>query len=699
MGTYEDFDLIIRLLVIFLLFPFPRNWHPRILSTSTLCYVKRQLPFSSSGALDFAVLDELNWGLLPIEQLWPVIRDTPAVSPLLQEHCSELSYDQILWVAKNDPLNRVLLLTNHECMLKVSFIHLDLDDFLSHLLELPIYSVFDLNSIPEEAIIEGLQRIAYRFPSRLVLEDFLSRLPIGLLQNPYVLEDVRALNLFSVNFLFKQPNNVLPYSKFFFNMQWTFKTPRWKVYLLELFDLVEGIPSSSFYWNKIILEECMKHIQDDLSIRQFLSSPEFGGLYFSNFRLLGALQLRDTSFFSSLGSKAFTGIFGSDFGPFDQFRIISSLLPDELDAFIDYFEAGLFDQSVLEIFFASKPRIFDAILPRAPPKLLRFLSLRPPEPQESNASSLCQVVTPPSSLEFGQIVLQHNIQKLRFHHRNFRIKYADDAVIDMGGPLLDWITGVLQRILDLGLFSKPVEFEAEAREFLDARIFKLIGLLHGKLFQIGSGPAWIPSISGTLLDNISALIDLESDPAESVRLFNEFCFPSPSDPVDDPPFRLCSHAEIQLYLRRIERLFNSWRDRAWEQYYDGMKVFILDQIPRPLIHKLLLANEPVTAAQLSSKSEIEANPDAPFDLSEIWLLILESLSQEELVRLLIFVTGQPRLMRISVHFVINSQAARLPTARTCFQKLFLYLAESSSPESLTESLRTSIHNYQGFGNI
>ena len=702
MGTYEDFDIIIRFVFILLLLPVPQAWHSKILPISMLCYFMNQLPFTPAGDLDFAILDRLNWGLLPIEQLWPAIRDNHVMSSIIMDHCSEFTYNQMLWVGKNDPLNRVFLFSNHECMMDVSFSQLDLEDFQSHFLELPIFSVFDLDEVPEEVIVLGLQRIDYHFPSRVILERFLSRLPNQVLKNRALLSDVRALNLFSLNYLFKEPIDSLAYINFLFQMDWACKTPLWKISLLDLADFVDSFPALIFS-SRSTREKCEDFIEKDPALGQMISNPEFKIHFFANFRLLTALQLRDASFFASLGPAAFIEAFGRDLGAFDQYRVMSSLLPGNLAAFNDYFDANLFQLSVLNKFLTANPRIFDAILPSASPKLLRSLSFHP---QDAHAFKPVEPspVSHPNSLNFDQIVGLTGIQRLRFHHGSFRIKYADDPVVDLGGPLLDWITGVLQRILDLGLFSGPSGAEAEARDFLDVRVFKLLGLLHGKLVQIGSGPAWVPSIPGTLLDKTSALVSMKYDPAEAVRLFNEFSFPGFSDPsVNDPPFRVCSHAEIKLYLTRFERLFNAWRSRAWEQYYIGLRVFILDRIPRTVIRKLLLPLEAVTPTRMASKSHVHFNPDIPYNLSEIWLHILESLSPDELVKLLIFVTGQSQLMTISVHFVITSPK-RLPGSRTCFQRLNLYVERPLPPpqtmtESLTDALQTSIHNYQGFGNI
>lgn len=698
MGTYEDLDLIIRFFFIFLLWPFPQNWHPRILPKYALCYIKAELPFSTSGDLDFVLLNQLNWGLLPIEQLWPVIRDNPATSQFLLDHCGEFSYEQVLWIAKNDPLNRVFLLTNHECMSKVKFYRLNMEDFQTHFEELPIYSVSNLESIPEEVILEGLSRLAYRFPSRDIQESFLSRLPLRLLNHPGILADTRSLHLFSANYLFKVPKAAFAYSQFLFRMDWAAsKSLRWRISLLELIDLIEHQPVAVFL-GQAIMKRCKLYVDEKININKLLYNPASVSTT-GPFQLFRALQLRDKSFFTSIGSVGFIQAFGPEIGAFDQFRIISLLLPDNFDTFNDFFEANLFDDSVLRQFFRTKHEMVNLILPRAPLKLLRFLSLKWSEPRESLKTDSPTVVPHATSLDFHQLVA---LKIPQISSNNFKIKYTDDAVVDLGGPLLDWINGILQRLLELQLFSAPVMFEADARDFLDIRIFKLVGLLHGKLVQIGSKPAWIPAITGALLQNVASLAEYPGDQDEAVRLFNEFFFPGLSS-TSTEPFRLCSHAEIRLYLTRITRIFNIWKSRAWEQYYAGLSVFLSDRIPRDLTLKLLRPLEPVTAAKIAANTLIKNNPELPHDLSQIWLQILESLSPDELIKLLIFTTGHCHLTRITLYFIVLPDR-RLPFARTCFQKLFLYLVDPQLPqqaltEYLTQSILMSIHNYQGFGNI
>ena len=110
--SYEDLDLFIRLFFILILWPFPLNLQIRLFSLPMLCYIKGQVPVNASGEANVVLLSALDWSLLPIQQLWPHIRDEPAVQALLPFNCADLKLDQILWIAKNDPYHRAILLRN-----------------------------------------------------------------------------------------------------------------------------------------------------------------------------------------------------------------------------------------------------------------------------------------------------------------------------------------------------------------------------------------------------------------------------------------------------------------------------------------------------------------------------------------------------------------------------------------------------------
>ena len=188
------------------------------------------------------------------------------------------------------------------------------------------------------------------------------------------------------------------------------------------------------------------------------------------------------------------------------------------------------------------------------------------------------------------------------------MKFVDDAVIDQGGPLFDWITGVLQLFLDFNLFNKlpETEFDAEAQNFQHPDFFRILGLLHGKLLQLGSGPLWVPVIRDNLILNLASLAAMKSNLSEAVTLFNDFGFPL-IDCKIKINIRVSSMAKIENYYTRLNFSYSVWKSQAWSEYYSALKHIIIDHVSPEIFRKLLLPIIPLSPLKIFSVSEVYHN--------------------------------------------------------------------------------------------
>ena len=725
--SYEDLDLFIRLFFILILWPFPLNLQIRLFSLPMLCYIKGQVPVNASGEANVVLLSALDWSLLPIQQLWPHIRDEPAVQALLPFNCADLKLDQILWIAKNDPYHRAILLRNEECTMKIRWNDLEIEDYRQFLTELPVYGISDLNAISENIILEGLIRDKFSFPTPGTLFSFLERIPLHILSNPTLLGHPLALNLFDTNCFVRSEFLIKPLSDLLFNSPSTWTSPRY-INVFELYDYLQTFHDDIPQY-EIILTKCE-------SIIEGLQFEDFNFLDNESSNILKALHYRDSSYFVSKSDDPdYLKEYCHQFGPFDQYRLLLILLslPSQsfyFDEFCKYFDAEFFDDWLLRKFlFLDHPEIrefFHSLPPSklngASQELLRFLTLKHQQNPDSAAypSFFLGLLNDkvPVPVLVAQVAELESADDLfdsldglfsrhlsSFARNSFCIKYSSDAVVDLGGPLLDWITGILQLYIDFGLFSLSNEIEGaggdcgKSQVFLDPIYFRFLGLLHGKLIQIGSGPRWMPTITSHILDQITTLAEMHSDHGEAVRLFNEFGFPSLNCAHEE--LKLLSHSEIELYLMEFETQFAAWKLQAWQQYRIGLDHFIIPHVPDHFVQCLLNPSSPPTAALIAKFSHVVFPPLIP---SSTWFMILETLTPEELTKLMIFLTGQCRLVQISVHLSFLLKR-RLPHGRTCFRQLFLYLPNEiciddleSIINFLSDALKTSIYNYQGFGN-
>lgn len=683
--------------------------------------MKGEVPVNTAGEVNVPLLASLDWSRLSISSLWPHIRDHKGVQQILNAHCASFKLEQILWVAQNDPENCSILLKNDECMRKVSWDALHIEDYRNYLFELPVYSISNLRIISEKIIIEGLIRGEFEFPDPKTLCDFLNRVPLTVLSNQNILYNFNAVKLFNVNCFIGSEFLVRPMSSFLFNIRWTAGVHLiWNLHLLELVDYLKTFPDPKLH---DIFHECERvfndYFHDSAPFSAFLPVTESSLLF-------KALQDRDPEYFAhNLDSlkEAF------HLGPFDQYRILLALLSSPskflqyFDTFIAYFEAEVFEDWLLrKFFFTDQPEITASIysLPVdriTSTSLLQFFSLKQQVKNllqdQAAAQSETQPVLVPMAKDLKSVKsvkdLTDSLTRIftlhlhSFKQPSFRIKYAADVVVDLGGPLLDWISGILQLFVDFGLVSSSTD--PEVRLFLDPKLFYILGLLHGKLLQLGSGPHWIPSTSERILDAVASLAKMYSEPAEAVRLFNDFEFPRLEYQQYPGKFRVCSHAEIDLYLVRLKRAFSVWKSEAWSEYQAGLDHFLLAQVPKAFVKCLLEPQSLPTPSIVSELSRVKCPTSLP---PYTWKQVLETFSAEELIKLLIFVTGQCRPVPILV-YISRPALPRLPHAQTCFRQLFLYLpttqAEIDSEEDdnftvryLAETLKTSIYNYQGFGN-
>lgn len=765
-NLFSEFELLILPIFIFLasLICHHFKWTPSIV------HFNRQLPsihhFDGSVSIDLVALDRINWGLLPIEKLWYEVTINPSVQNQIIGHCSELTLEQILWIAKNDQINRSFLLRNQLCMRQIVFDNLKLEDYRMFLPELPIYYIDSLSNIKEEIIYEGLVRSNFKI-SNFYLCDFIQRIPLSFFSYEELIRNPLAINIFDANCIFIKEDCLNPtthlsqieksnpyplnipllecFAKLLFNFKLTYQQQPHQIYfskILELEDLLQTFPydkggyyfadqnhfeslSLNYYG---MISQCLDILKD----REFFTSD----------MIYSALRSRDFNFITK--PQIFSLICLKDLGPFDQYRILLSILHnaknlnDEktvFDTFVAFFEADLFYPWVLAQFFRSYPYLYENIITSSninSRPLLKFLcmssidtNLKSPSPHTMpQVSSLIDVNDLLKAIPRDPEAVE------QFIYKNFRLKFADDVVIDLGGPLLDWITEILQLLIDSQLFtiSSKCESSANARIFLHVDYFRLIGLLHGKLIQLDSGAFWMPKVSNRIIKNLASLVAMQSNPLEAVILFNDFGFPIIKDDAFNDfdfdsfsagnYFQVSSMNELEEYSSEFNHVFSSWKSKAYEEYYIALNYFIFDRVPSETVKRLLLLSEFPSLAQIfeASASQICFNTSScpavseniSHDFTNIWMLILMSLSSTELQKLIIFVTGQCRVIPFVVCFILikdinsaQSKRNRLPEAKTCHRELFIYADPDKNQISITnlvDSLKTSIYNYQGFGN-
>ena len=721
MDNVEDFVTVFRFLFFVLLFLIPGKFHSYLFSVANLCYIYQQLPFdASNGRLDINTLDQLNWNFLPIKDLWPQIRDNKFVRNQLLDHCHEISLPQLLWIAENDPTNRLILLKNEACMSQIQFQGLQLNEFKSFLPEISIFSMNPLDELDEVIIIEGLVRENFIFPNYSVHREFLLKLPEYFLQSTQLFNYSNAVNLFNVNcFLVSEHchssinsssrlnSSILDIAlikkliTFLFRGAFVWEQSNFRIHLSELKDFLETFP-----------QLCTNALQRCQEIHSFNPILDPGN---DNLKLfLDALQSRNHLFF--INPEILNVLNLIKIGPFDQYRILLIILPNHLETFNSFFNAELFDNWLLSHFFYNYPSIYESIIAKTSLNiysipLIKLLVLKPIfyfNPKAPATQLMPQVSSFRDNFNLLPAIISRDAKiSEAFIHPKFSLKFREDAVIDHGGPLLDWITGILQLFVDLNLFNKSLEndFDAEAYNFLDPDFFRILGLLHGKLLQLGSGPLWVPVIRDNLVLNLSSILAMNSNPSEAVALFNDFGFPILDNKIKGNK-RVSSMDEIKNYYLQLNFKFSDWKSKAWHEYYTALKLIIINHVSPEIIRRLLLPIIPLDPLNIHSASKIFHNFSLfSCDISELWLQILSSLTCSELEKLLIFITGQCRIVSIQVNFVLldEGQASRLPQSKTCTREIFIFCHEEQDLTALvlklTALLQTSILNYQGFGNV
>lgn len=706
MNYVEDLDLFFKVLFFIISWPFPADWHSKFWPILTVCYLKGQIPVNILGKLDLACLNGMDWGMLPIESLWPHIIDPySGVQPLLLDHCEDLKLKQILWIAENDPCNRKFILENGPCMQKIDWTGLDLNDYRTILPELEIQSISNnFDDISPEIIIEGLSRSNFIFKSSQHLCQFLHKIPLEIFSFPEFTSNPQISNLFQVNCFLKSNHLIPSMARILFSHPQHFSNFQ----VTEFKDLLETFQHENSPEFLLKIDEILSN-----SSHCLLNEVDFD-FDFTNFH--SSLQTRNLEFFIENHPQTLKRKY--DLGPFDQYRILQIILcscSNNLILFSKYFDEQIFDDWLVSKFLKDYPKILKEIL--YPAKnitsipLLRFLCLKADHHQQNDFVFKCNkpLLVPQAheikSLEALKATLRL-IKPSQIASNDFRIEFANDAVVDMGGPLLDWINEILRLFLDFDLFEMAKgdgdnDHKAEALIFLDPELFKYLGLLHGKLVQIHSGPGWIPTINDEIISKIESLFNLRNNPEEAIKLFNDFNFPS----LRSSP--LISHqvnnlSEIEAYFALMSDHFFTWKTRSWSKYQEGLKYFIQDSVPESLVKALLLPSKPPTASQIISMSTIQPDQEIQHNLFEIWTSILTSFTPFELVKLLIFITGQGRLSHLTVQFH-QVPKPKLPQSKTCISKLFLFTLPFSDAEAMTDhlaqALKISIFNYQGFGNI
>ena len=540
------------------------------------------------------------------------------------------------------------------------------------------------------------------------------------------------------------------FAKLLFNFKLTYQQQAHEMYyskIFELKDLLQTFPYDKegyYFADKNHFEILSLNYYDMIfQCLEILNDQEIEN--FTSDMVHSALRSRNFNFITN--PQNFSSICSKNLGPFDQYRILLSILQNSnnlndektnFDAFVAFFEADLFYPWLLAQFFRNHPYLYENIITSSninSRPLLKFFCMRFTDTylKSSSPQIMPQV---PSLLDVNELLkaIPRDPEAVeQFIHKNFRLKFVDDVVIDLGGPLLDWITEILQVLIDSELFtiSSKCESRANARFFLNVDYFRLIGLLHGKLIQHDSGAFWIPNISNRMIKNLASLVAMQLNPSEAVNLFNDFGFPNiKNDTFNDFDFesfsvgnyfQVSSMNELEEYSTKFNLVFSSWKSKAYEEYYAALNYFIFDRVPYDTIKRLLLLYDFPSPAQIfqASASRICFNTSSCAEVSEtvslltdnfvtIWMLILMSLSSTELRKLINFVTGQCRVIPFVVCFILikdinspQSKRNRLPEAKTCHRELFIYADSDTnkiSISNLVDSLKTSIYNYQGFGN-
>ncbi len=707
-----------------------------------VCYAKNQLPRGKSLIHQHYLLDQMDWGKLPIDSLWPLIEARDELKLMLPQHCNQLEYGQLLWIAQNDPAGMNRLLVDSACAQMIDWRPLESHDYSKYFSSLKIYDISCLSYFSLETFRIGLQNIDFYFPSPLHLTRFLSRL---FETNTDILSltsgEIFAFDLFDLDvlselifegrlsqhdvkslldlLLTEAPSRLKNYP--------LKDTPRYRealaAYSLKLKEFVAFLQSPTISLTEIFKYASLaEQLSNDFPLLTPLAAP---AIWKRHKRLLvsEALVTKNCHFFVENVDLVIDYYKSHSLGYLHQRQLLHLCLSSsttELTA--KYHEAGIiggeaitdamtysraFKQKLVELGGINCRLLLTlSLLPR--PRNLKLTPISVPQlSQTSHFNTL---------LEASRLVLA---QKDTFVLSSFAVKFTFDAVIDMGGPLLDWIHQVLNGMLRYSLFKCDSQVGyARPAPFLPLQWFLVLGLLQGKLLQMNCQLPWTLNREFGF-EEAKLMHYLDPDEAVTLQIFNEagFCrhrlqwnLASAPELLNCPNavFASCQ-AEVEAYFVEQRQTFESWKQQALEFYRLGLEHSLRPGIDEAALSRLLQPATIINVQELTKafnficKSELDC-----FDLlKEAWSDVFYSLTNEELIQFLLFATGQTSLMfntlQINVIFLSVAQK-RLPRADTCHSDIFIFVPMSlmESPEAALHShfrtsLLTAICNYEGFG--
>lgn len=730
--------LIFRIFMIAVDIIYPLN---HFVGEKWSCYIKKRLPTGSSPINQQYLLDNMDWSLLPIEKLWPLISQRSEFDLILLGHCNQFELEQLIWIAKNDRQGLKKLLSNNACVERINWYGLDKYSYQRYFSQLPVYRINRLDHIEFPAVLFGLRQIDFHLPTYTHQASFLIKLIEEYIEFlDFLATEPFAFDLFSVNaylkmcdsghlhnyrltyllafFLKAKPANELITSRHF---------EAHVAYQVSLAEFIDFIQTSQSCHVTSLLRERLSALQSKVAPFDFTLVDEFDRG--ERILITDALNRRDLDFFLEQYQMVLDYFSSHPLGPFDQERLLQILLPiknsSAEDFFFEVLERGHLSRSLLTNFLLQNLEISAQLMPLSLkcPLLMRILCLQSNEYSVSASRKPLQVPELLQADDF-EILFEAATQILHFReffkHASFAIEFDHQPVVDLGGPLLDWIYRLLEAMKGCNLFTQPQSASVTSAlcpaPFLPLQWFQLLGLLHGKLLQNNSQPPWKLAFDETL----SIFFDPVNVP-NVAEFFNEMGFrhfSATENSLNRPPQLLGNYdsphlvqvdsvLQIHAYFESLHQSFEQWKSLGKMYYRTGLTYFIQPNVDDQMLDRMLTLQPKFTPQQLQKMFQIHPPQENPsiMHFRAIWYKVMESFSPEDMRAFLVFTTGQCTSMfnslSIDVHFILTADAnGRLPHAKTCTKQLFIYCTSPQpDPLQIKQQLLFSIHNYQGFGHI
>ncbi len=717
-----------------------------------VCYAHKKLPGGKSVIHQHYLLDKMHWGRLPIESLWPLIRLRPELKMMLPQHCHQLEYTQLLWIAQNDPVGIRKLLSDPSCVRSLDWSELDIKDYRNYFPALNIYDFSDYLRISPDVIRTGLLGIDYFFPKT----DHLARFLVLFLDTSprsvcYFSDDIFAFDLFDIDVIMKMKEEscitgdqikalldlFLKLAPSRLEFEPLHATIRYQealtAYSLKLRELAVISQTNGLFSQFPEYTELIQSLLNRFPVPNFYSCWSTHWQRYERLLITQALLNEDVEFFIRNFGLVSDYYKSSSPGSFHQRRLLDLLLSSESFTqeirvlLADFLEAEVIEEKVIvdamkssEAFEAKLIEFSETNL-----KLLRTLSLLP-RPQNLNPRPVFvpQISNLTGFVPLSQAATLILARQDAFILPSFAVKFSEDAVIDLGGPLLDWIHQMLKAMLQHLRFCDARQIgTVRPAPFLPLNWFLVLGLLHGKLLQLNCQLPWALDINFGVAESIEMAFENVSE-AAAIQIFNETGFRLPDLVFEvDASFQLVgcyeegqqvqvsNQASIKYYFAQVRESFAAWKRVALEFYQNGLGHFLRPGLSLSTLDRLLQPSRTIDlqVLKMAFKLKFESFDEAVDLFSRLrlaWNQVLDSLSGEEISQLLLFCTGQSGLMfnslDIQIHFSISSER-RLPHAKTCSRDIFIYAPSElmASPKALSACMRTSlltaIFNYEGFG--